>query len=171
MMMSRYPDRRFATRYERELRIVVDPVKARFSSWYEFFPRSAAAEARTPRDIRGLHRPAAVCRGDGISMFCICRPYIRSAQPSARARTTLLRPNPVMSAARGRSGLRRAATSPSTRSSARSDDFRKLIQSRVADLGIDIALDIAFQAVAGSSLRARASGMVSQASRRHHSVR
>jgi starch synthase (maltosyl-transferring) len=37
----RYPDKRFATE-SHELAIVVDPVRARFSSWYEFFPRSAA---------------------------------------------------------------------------------------------------------------------------------
>src|SRR6185437_5167183 len=37
----RYPDKRFATE-SHELAIVVDPVRARFSSWYEFFPRSTA---------------------------------------------------------------------------------------------------------------------------------
>ena len=40
----RYPDKRFATESDRELEIVVEPVRARFSSWYEFFPRSTAAE-------------------------------------------------------------------------------------------------------------------------------
>ena len=38
----RYPDKRFATESSPELTIVVDPVRARFSSWYEFFPRSTA---------------------------------------------------------------------------------------------------------------------------------
>ncbi|MGB6974278.1 MAG: alpha-1,4-glucan--maltose-1-phosphate maltosyltransferase [Terracidiphilus sp.] len=40
----RYPDRRFTTESDREYTIVVDPVLARFSSWYEFFPRSTATE-------------------------------------------------------------------------------------------------------------------------------
>ena len=40
----RYPDKRFATESDRETMIVVDPVRARFSSWYELFPRSTAAE-------------------------------------------------------------------------------------------------------------------------------
>ena len=40
----RYPDKRFATESDRELCIVVDPVRARFSSWYEFFPRSTAEQ-------------------------------------------------------------------------------------------------------------------------------
>jgi starch synthase (maltosyl-transferring) len=41
----RYPDKRFATESDREYSIVVDPVIARFSAWYEFFPRSTAQEA------------------------------------------------------------------------------------------------------------------------------
>jgi starch synthase (maltosyl-transferring) len=40
----RYPDKRFATESDREYNIVVDPVIARFSAWYEFFPRSTAVE-------------------------------------------------------------------------------------------------------------------------------
>jgi starch synthase (maltosyl-transferring) len=43
-MALRYPDKRFATESDREASIVVDPAHARFSAWYEFFPRSTAAE-------------------------------------------------------------------------------------------------------------------------------
>ncbi|HVW83406.1 MAG TPA: maltotransferase domain-containing protein [Bryobacteraceae bacterium] len=43
-LMQRYPDLRLATRYERELPVTVDRAKARFSTWYEIFPRSTAAE-------------------------------------------------------------------------------------------------------------------------------
>ena len=39
-----YPDRTHAAQYDRELEIVVDPVRARFSAWYEFFPRSASQQ-------------------------------------------------------------------------------------------------------------------------------
>src|SRR5262249_31444346 len=38
-LASGYPDRTNATHYK-ELRITVDPIKARFSTWYEMFPRS-----------------------------------------------------------------------------------------------------------------------------------
>ena len=44
-LVLRYPDKRFATESDRELCIVVDPVRARFSSWYELFPRSTAEQA------------------------------------------------------------------------------------------------------------------------------
>jgi len=43
-LVRRYPDKRFVTESDRELSIVVDPVRARFSAWYEFFPRSASPE-------------------------------------------------------------------------------------------------------------------------------
>jgi starch synthase (maltosyl-transferring) len=40
----RYPDKRFATESDREVFLVVDPQHARFSAWYEFFPRSTSPE-------------------------------------------------------------------------------------------------------------------------------
>jgi starch synthase (maltosyl-transferring) len=43
-IVLRYPDKRFATESDCEAKVVVDPAHARFSAWYEFFPRSAAAE-------------------------------------------------------------------------------------------------------------------------------
>jgi len=42
-LTAKYPDRRFATHYDRELVVVVDREKARFSAWYEMFPRSCSA--------------------------------------------------------------------------------------------------------------------------------
>lgn len=47
-LMDRIPDRRHATRYRLTLPVYVDRQKARFSSWYEMFPRSAAA-------AKGIH--------------------------------------------------------------------------------------------------------------------
>ncbi len=40
--MQRYPDRRFATTYTKELPVQVDRERARFSTWYELFPRSCS---------------------------------------------------------------------------------------------------------------------------------
>src|SRR5262245_41288135 len=39
-LVNRYPDARFVTRYPRELPVTVDRERARFSAWYEMFPRS-----------------------------------------------------------------------------------------------------------------------------------
>jgi len=43
-LVQRYPDRDGDTRYGKELAVVVDREKARFSAWYEMFPRSSAVE-------------------------------------------------------------------------------------------------------------------------------
>lgn len=42
--MAQSPDRSMASYLDRELEIVVDPPHARFSAWYEFFPRSTAPQ-------------------------------------------------------------------------------------------------------------------------------
>jgi starch synthase (maltosyl-transferring) len=47
-LIRRYPVKHFASRYGKQLTAVVDREKARFSTWYEVFPRSCAREA-------GLH--------------------------------------------------------------------------------------------------------------------
>lgn len=41
-LMSKHAERRWAVRYDKELRVVVDRPLAEFSSWYETFPRSCA---------------------------------------------------------------------------------------------------------------------------------
>ena len=43
-IVQRYPDRRLAARYGKELCLVVDRERAGSSAWYEMFPRSCASE-------------------------------------------------------------------------------------------------------------------------------
>ena len=55
-LMTRYPERARATEHP-ALTVEVDPVHARFSAWYELFPRSATAEpgrSGTFREAEGL---------------------------------------------------------------------------------------------------------------------
>lgn len=51
--MDATPDLAHATRYDPPLRIVVDPVLARFSAWYELFPRSTGEPGKhgTLKDV------------------------------------------------------------------------------------------------------------------------
>ncbi len=44
-LMARYPDRQFATTYDKALTVTVDPLKARCSTWYELFPRSCLSSS------------------------------------------------------------------------------------------------------------------------------
>ena len=42
--MARHADRSRATRYDRVLKVLVEPERARFGAWYEMFPRSAGTD-------------------------------------------------------------------------------------------------------------------------------
>jgi starch synthase (maltosyl-transferring) len=44
LLMNRYPDEELAVTYPRELAVMVDRERARFSAWYEMFPRSCSIE-------------------------------------------------------------------------------------------------------------------------------
>ncbi|ACB74393.1 alpha-1,4-glucan--maltose-1-phosphate maltosyltransferase [Opitutus terrae] len=52
-LMLRYPDRSLATRYDQELVVWAEPVRARTGAWYELFPRSMGEGERhgTLRDV------------------------------------------------------------------------------------------------------------------------
>jgi len=143
-LMLRYPDRRFATKYDRHLEIVVDPVRARFSAWYEFFPRSAASEP-------GQHGTFADCEarlpyvadmGFDVVYFPPIHP-IGFQFRKGKNNTTTAEPDDVGSpwaigAPDGghKSILAELGTL---------EEFRSLVKE-ASDLGIQIALDIAFQA-------------------------
>ena len=53
-LASRYPDTELETRYERTLEVTVDRVRARFSTWYELFPRSQGKDAQTHGTLRDV---------------------------------------------------------------------------------------------------------------------
>ena len=64
-LMTIYADRRFATTCGRELSVTVDRERARFSAWYELFPRSCSPEPGrqgTFKDCESRLRETATCR-------------------------------------------------------------------------------------------------------------
>lgn len=111
-IMRRYPDRRFATAFERELVIVVDPVRARFSSWYELFP-DRLLQKRAAMEPSPIVKRVFPTSRRWVSTLFIFRLFIQLARNSAKAKTTPWSPSRAMSAARGRSEPLRADTSQS----------------------------------------------------------
>ncbi len=56
-LAARYPDLTYSTRFERDLTIWVDRERARFSAWYELFPRSTSPDPTrhgTLKDVEAL---------------------------------------------------------------------------------------------------------------------
>lgn len=143
-IMLRYPDRQFATELERELVLVVDPVRARFSSWYEFFPRSTSLQPGSHGTFKDCEARLeyAASMGFDVVYFPPIHPIGRTFRKGKNNSVTA-EPDDVGSpwaigAAEGghKSILPELGTL---------EDFRRLVK-RAAELGIQIALDIAFQA-------------------------
>ena len=64
--VKRYPDLARETRYDRELEVVVDRERARFSAWYELFPRSWSTTPGKHGTLKRRSRPDGLCGGNGL---------------------------------------------------------------------------------------------------------
>jgi starch synthase (maltosyl-transferring) len=142
-MVLRYPDRRLATRYAKELAVTVDREKARFSSWYEMFPRSASPEPGrhgTFRDVEArLDYIASM--GFDILYFPPIHP-IGNTFRKGKNNSTDPQPDDVGSPwAIGSEAGGHKAIHPELGAF---EDFERL-RAKAAEKGIEIALDIAYQ--------------------------
>ena len=145
----RYPDKRFATESDRELEIVVEPPRARFSSWYEFFPRSRSVEAGAAEV--GMHGTFADCekRLDYVAELGFNVVYLPPIHPIG---TTFRKGrNNAPEAAPGDCGSPWAIGSEEGghkaihRELGTIKDFRRFV-NRARELKLSVALDVAFQA-------------------------
>ena len=142
-IVLRYPDRQFASESERELELVVDPVRGRFSAWYEFFPRSTAP-------VPGQHGTFADCEARlpyaaemGFDIV-----YLPPIHPIG----TQFRKGPNNSTTAGPGDFGSPWAIGAAEGGHKSihpnlgtiEDFGRLVK-RTAELGMQIALDIAFQ--------------------------
>ena len=143
-MMDARPDRSESTTYERVLKVTIDPVRARYGSWYEMFPRSV-----TPDPTRSGTFREAESRLQEIASMGFDVLYLPPVHPIGttyrKGRNNSLTPEP------GDPGSPWAIGSPDGGHTAIEpglgtiDDFDRFV--RVANrLGLEVALDIAFQA-------------------------
>jgi starch synthase (maltosyl-transferring) len=140
----RYPDKRFATESDKELNIVVDPVRARFSSWYEFFPRSTAEPA-------GKHGTFADCekRLDYAAELGFNVVYLPPIHPIGRTFRKGRNNAPEAQAGDHGSPWAIGAAEGGHKSILSElgtvEDFKRFV-ARAKKLDLSVALDIAFQA-------------------------
>jgi len=99
-LMKTYPDKRWATTYDKELVIIVDRPKALFSTWYEMFPRSCSPEPGRHGTLKtaNVFFPRSPESG---SMSCIYPRFIRLERATEREKITCLWVNPVTPEAPG----------------------------------------------------------------------
>jgi starch synthase (maltosyl-transferring) len=143
-LMARHPDRGEAATYDRELPIVVDRPRARFSAWYEMFPRSAAGEAGRHGTFKDCEALLPEIAGMGFDVL-----YLPPIHPIGR--THRKGPNNRPQAGPGDPGSPWAIGSAEGGHKAihpelgTVQDFRRLVK-RAAEHRLEVALDIAFQA-------------------------
>ena len=143
-MMDARPDRSESTTYDRVLTVTVDPVRARYGAWYEMFPRSL-----TPDPARSATFREAESRLQEIASMGFDVLYLPPVHPIGtthrKGRNNSLKAEP------GDPGSPWAIGGPEGGHTAIEpglgtiDDFDRFV--RVANrLGLEMALDIAFQA-------------------------
>jgi len=142
-VMNRHADRRLATLYQYELRVVVDPVLARFSAWYEMFPRSCPGKKGahgTFKDVEA-HLPRIAEMGFDVLYFPPIHP-IGSAFRKGKNNNPVCQPGePGSPWGIGAAEGGHKAIHPELGTV---EDFNRLV-SRARELRIEIALDIAWQ--------------------------
>ena len=143
VLMARYPDRRFATRYGNELQVVVDRERARFSTWYEMFPRSGAPEPGIHGTFKDCEERLPYVAEMGFDVL-----YLPPIHPIGRTHRKGKNNSPVAGPddpgspwAIGAEEGGHKAVHPELGTL---EDFRRLL-AKARDYGIEIALDIAFQ--------------------------
>jgi starch synthase (maltosyl-transferring) len=143
-LVLRYPDKRFATESNHELTIVVDPVRARFSSWYEFFPRSTAENP-------GLHGTFADCekRLPYIAEMGFNVVYMPPIHPIGRSFRKGKNNNPESQPGDHGSpwaiGAKEGGHKDILGDLGTLSDFKRFV-AKAETLGMNVAMDIAFQA-------------------------
>jgi starch synthase (maltosyl-transferring) len=143
-LVWRNAERNFVTRYRTELLIEVDRPRAAYSTWYELFPRSTAQEEGrhgTFRDVEA-QLPRVARMGFDILYLPPIHP-IGETFRKGKNNKVKAEPDDVGSpwAIGGKEGGHKA-THPDLGTI---DDFERLV-AKAKELGIEVAMDIAFQA-------------------------
>lgn len=157
-LMAEHPDLSHATQYEPEIPVWIDRERARFSAWYEMFPRSASPVPGQHGTFADVERQLPEIAAMGFDIL-----YLPPIHPIGRAYRK--GPNNVTSAPPGAPGSPWAigdSAAPDVRPDGREcqkdcgghksihpqlgsfEDFDRLVHAAHAQ-GMEIALDVAFQ--------------------------
>lgn len=142
-LVDRYLDRRSATVYGKELLVVVDPVNARFSAWYEMFPRSWARQAGYHGTFEDVESNLPYIAGMGFDVL-----YLPPIHPIGRrhrkGKNNISSSGPDDPGSPWAIGSEQGGHKSVHPQLGTLEDFRRLV-ARAKEFGIEIALDIAFQ--------------------------
>jgi starch synthase (maltosyl-transferring) len=143
-MMDARPDRSVSTTYDRTLRVTVDSVRALYGAWYEMFPRSC-----TPDPSRSATFREAEARLPEIAAMGFDVLYLPPIHPIGRThrkgRNNSLTPTPADPGSPWAIGAGEGGHTAIEPGLGTIEDFDRFVDT-ASRLGLDIALDVAFQA-------------------------
>jgi starch synthase (maltosyl-transferring) len=138
-----YPLKENETTYKHELQVLVETKKANFSAWYEFFPRSSSLEPGKHGTFQDCAKllPRISKMGFDVLYFPPIHPIgkLNRKGKNNNVRSQQGEPGSPWAIGSDEGGHKSVLPALGT-----IDDFKKLVADAKA-LGIDIAMDIAFQ--------------------------
>jgi len=142
-LMAGCPDRRQETAYARLLRVQVERPRARFSTWYELFPRSCSTEPGRHGTFQDViaRLPYIAAMGFDVLYLPPIHPIGRSHRKGKNNQTRAAADDPGSPWAIGAEEGGHSAVHPQLGTV---DDFQQLVEAARGH-EIEIALDMAFQ--------------------------
>lgn len=142
-LMQRYPDRHLATHYEHVYTALVDRERARFSAWYEMFPRSSLPTPEGHGTLRDSIKRLAEIAAMGFDIV-----YLPPIHPigvtNRKGPNNSLMAGPADPGSPWAIGADAGGHKSVHPQLGDLDDFRAFVAA-TRDLGMEVALDIAFQ--------------------------
>jgi starch synthase (maltosyl-transferring) len=142
-LMDAYPDRRLQTAYTRELAVVVDRERARFSTWYELFPRSASIEPGRHGTFADVEARLPYVAGMGFDVL-----YLPPIHPVGRThrkgKNNTIGAGPDDPGSPWAIGNAEGGHKAVDRRLGTLSDFERLVE-RARDNELEVALDLAYQ--------------------------
>jgi starch synthase (maltosyl-transferring) len=139
----RYPDRTYATVYGKVLEVVVDPERARFSAWYELFPRSAGPRPGKHGTLRDAEARLPYLKELGFDVLYL-PPIHPIGESNRKGRNNAPVGQPGDIGSPWGIGSRHGGHKSVHPDLGTIEDLRRLVD-RARALDIEVALDIAFQ--------------------------
>ena len=140
----RHPDRSDATRYARELALVVDREAARFGAWYELFPRSQGRRAGEATTLKGAEWRIPEIAAMGFSVIYLL-PIHPIGLTNRKGRNNALRAEPGDPGSPYAIGSEAGGfydVAPELGGLAEFDHFRRTTEAHGMELAIDLALQV-----------------------------
>src|SRR5215510_13474883 len=142
-LIQQYPERNLATRSDKQLPVIVEREKARFSTWYELFPRSCSSQPGRHGTFRDCEEwlPYVASMGFDVIYLPPIHPIGKTFR-KGRNNSVSAQPSDVGSPwAIGTAEGGHKSIHPELGTL---QDFRRFL-SKAADHGLEVALDIALQ--------------------------